>query len=423
MPQEGAVGGVQGGQSVGVGVYLLAEHHRRTVGRGRARDRTGPHGLRGGPPGGVGCGGVPVGEHPGGAADGGRDRESAAGQEQPPPGEQGRAGGGRFRSRTLDPGRGQRGRGRGGRGDLQVHHRRRVPGQGGRDPGGQPLAGLGPGREPVAQSGGERPLGRVLVQAVFQDGAQGGRDVGEVGFLVDHLVELGGRAGGAVERAVSGRGEDQDGGEREDVAGRPGRAAGGLLGGHEAGRADHRAGPGHGVAVQGTGDAEVDHARTVGGEQDVGGLEVAVDHPGPVDRLKGLRQPSAERAHGRHRQRAELLHGLDQRGAENEGGGEPREFGVRIRVGHGCGVGAVHGPRGGDLAAESGTELAVLREFAPDRLDRHRAPAGRPGQVDLAHAARAEAGEQTVRPDGLRVGAVQRLHLIPRTKVPFGIAG
>ena len=79
----------------------------------------------------------------------------------------------------------------------------------------------------------------------------------------------------------------------------------GLLGSHVAGRAHHLAGQGVSrVGVQELGQAEVaDLGDTVGGQEDVAGLEVAMDDPGLVGGVDGAGE------------------GLDQRGGLARGHG------------------------------------------------------------------------------------------------------
>ena len=71
----------------------------------------------------------------------------------------------------------------------------------------------------------------------------------------------------------------------------------GLLGGHVARRPDRGAGPGEaGLAIQPPGQPEVaDLGRAVGGEEDVGRLQVAMHDPAPVGRLDGFGQGRQQR--------------------------------------------------------------------------------------------------------------------------------
>jgi hypothetical protein len=134
---------------------------------------------------------------------------------------------------------------------------------------------------------------------VLEGGEVGGAD-GE-----DQLAEgagLGGPGFPAGEGLVHGDGEGPDVGAMVDVLGAPG-----LLRGHEHGGADHAAGLGElaglgGVEVGLLGDAEVADLGDEGPrgepvEEEVGGLDVAVDDPGGVGRreaLAGLHEEAAE---------------------------------------------------------------------------------------------------------------------------------
>jgi len=99
-----------------------------------------------------------------------------------------------------------------------------------------------------------------------------------------------------AERALT-RGRERDhGSEVEDVARRPDLVAHGLLGRHEPGRSHDQSGLGqHGGGLDGPGDAEVDDAGAVLGQQHVGRLEVAVHHAGGVDRVQALGQARGQR--------------------------------------------------------------------------------------------------------------------------------
>ncbi len=117
-----------------------------------------------------------------------------------------------------------------------------------------------------------------------------------------------------AEGAVPGRGVRDEVAEGEHVGRRGYRPACHLLGGHEGGGAEHRAGPGQRGGVRGVRDAEVDDARAVGGEQHVGRLEVTVHQPGRVDRAQPLRDPAEQAEDGRLGERPVLAHGVVQRG-------------------------------------------------------------------------------------------------------------
>src|SRR5262249_981185 len=132
-----------------------------------------------------------------------------------------------------------------------------------------------------------------------EDGGDGARERG-----VEQAGRAGGRAGGAGDRGV-GRG---GGGGGRGGAGGGGLGEGGqgvgvgssgdglalaarLLGRHERGSADRLALSRErfrGVGVEESGSEVEDDRRPGGGHQDVGGLEVAVDHGPFVERLHGV---------------------------------------------------------------------------------------------------------------------------------------
>ncbi|EFE83243.1 predicted protein [Streptomyces albidoflavus] len=241
----------------------------------------------------------------------------------------------------------------------------------------------------------------------------------EVGPLAEQHEDRLDRVG-AVVRGVAGGGEDQGGAEREDVAG-AGDAAGvlGLLGRHVGGGADGDVGHGQPGVGDAGGDAEVDDARAVLDDQDVGRLEVAVDEPGAVDRLEGLGDAGGEPAHGGRGQRPALVHYFLQRGRRHVGGGEPGDGGAGVGVDDGGGVEAGDGTRGLDLAGEADPEQLVLGQLGADRLDRHPASRGRPGQIHQAHTAGPEPRQHLERSDPSRIVLRQLLHHYLPTS-PYG---
>ncbi len=240
-------------------------------------------------------------------------------------------------------------------------------------------------------------------------------DVREVGGLLGDAVHQGVDAavGGAEGEGAGGRvGEDRA--EAEDVGGRRDPVAAHLLGGHEPRRADHGAGPGQGGlggGLQGAGDAEVDDARAVDGEQDVGGLEVAVDEARRVDVLQRVGEAGAQDADGALGQRSVVRgdHRLE-RGARDVPGGQPRHLGLGVGVEHGGRPGAADPPRRRDLLAEPVAELGPFGQLTPDQFHRDGAPPFGARQIDLSHAARAEAGLEAVRPYLLRVPRTELFH-------------
>ncbi len=203
--------------------------------------------------------------------------------------------------------------------------------------------------------------------------------------------------GGAVaERMLPGGGVVRDEPEGEDVEGRGDVTVHGLFGGHVGGRAEPYVAAGEGGGVGGPRDAEVDDAGAVGGEEDVGRLEVAVDDAGRVDGLEGLGDAAEELQHGGDGEGAVAGDGGGEGGAGNVTDGEPGLGAVGEAVEDGCGVGAVDAPGGVDLLCEPPPELLVLRVLAPHDLQRHGLAAAGVRQIHHPHAAFPEPGPQSV---------------------------
>jgi hypothetical protein len=165
-----------------------------------------------------------------------------------------------------------------------------------------------------------------------------------------------------------------------------------------------------GAALGGAGDAEVDDARTVAGEQDVARLEVPVHQPGPVDGGQRRRQPGGQVPHGGGRQRPGRVDGFLQRRPGDEHRSEPRRRRVRVGVHHRRGVGARDQPGDLDLAAEPFAEAGIVREPAVHLLDGGRPAVGGDPEQHPAHPALADRGEQPVPPGPRRLTRTQRLH-------------
>ena len=146
---------------------------------------------------------------------------------------------------------------------------------------------LGGGGEAVGGQLGQRGEDRVL------DGGRHapalGRQAGGVG---GHHLGHDGLRGGPGERRLADQHLVGDGAEGVHVgAGGDGALAHGLLGRHVVRRAERHAGLGHPAAAARAGDgqrdAEVGHQRAAVVQQDVLGLDVAVDHPVPVGVVEG----------------------------------------------------------------------------------------------------------------------------------------
>ena len=197
--------------------------------------------------------------------------------------------------------------------------------------------------------GGVPPLG-LLPQA-------GQRDRLQVAGHAGHKARGGDGLGRAdlVERLVQGRAPVRRAAGQELIQDRPqgmhvggaahgsGRAPG-LLGGHVGGGAHDRAGPGQlRVVVQELGEAEVGNLRrAVGGDQDVRGLEVAVDN------LQAVRLGHAE---------GHVEHGLN---------GEPGVPGGAVQAaGQAAAGGVLHHEEGSAVVRARGEHLDDVRVLDP----------------------------------------------------------
>lgn len=240
--------------------------------------------------------------------------------------------------------------------------------------------------------------GGVLVEAGGDDAEQAVRDAVQLRFLVGGPVEQSvGRTGTEGRDACGGEGEH--GPEGEHIAGgrefTPLDCSGDMKPGEPA---DLALGREHG-SVHGPADAEVDDSGAVEGEQDVGRLEVAVDEPGTVDRGQRLGQAAAEHAQGGLGHGPVGVQGVGEGGAGDVRGGQPGlgplGVGVDDRRGEGTGdrTGGVH------LGLEAAAEIGVGGQFGTYDLDGHRTATARCGEVDEAHAARAEFPDHPVGAD------------------------
>ena len=249
--------------------------------------------------------------------------------------------------------------------------------------------------------GGGVALGRVLGHPPADDPGEGRRhpDGAQVRRgLREHPVHH-------RERALVGRlhkrrraGQELVQGRRQavDVAGRAGGSALERLGGGVGGGAGHHAAGGQVGAALEAGDAEVGQdGLTEGRHQNVLGLDVAVQDPGPVGRLEGARHLHPDVGHLGPRDRAPGPQAVTQRPGglvahdqvRQALGGLPRPVdGDDVRV---LGQGA----DGLELLFEAVSEPLVDPGHGDD-LDRHVPGEGRLATpVDHGHAAAADLGE------------------------------
>jgi hypothetical protein len=187
----------------------------------------------------------------------------------------------------------------------------------------------------------------ILGQAALDDALQlrrrGRRELSERGrILVKDLVQrVDERLG--LERPRVRNGLVQDAAEREDVGARVERLAGDLLGGHVPRRAEKLAVRGEGAEGGGVGadriprgvgqlgQAEVDDLRVaVLGDQDVVGLEIAVNDPGAVRFAESVRDLGQD--FDRAAERETVLQRLAQRLALDQLHGDVVHFGPALRA-------------------------------------------------------------------------------------------
>jgi hypothetical protein len=182
--------------------------------------------------------------------------------------------------------------------------------------------------------------------------------------------------------------------------------AAGLLGRHVAGRAESRAAGGQPDAIGQLGDAEVEDLDPAsGGEQEIGRLEVAMDHPGRVHRrhrrervphqrhrARWCQRPTRE--HRRQRLAVDPLHDHVRAAIGDDAGGEGRDDAVVTDpIG---GARLVDEALGGRRIEVGGQDLD--RDLGADRRLH--------AQVDHPHAALAEAVDEAIAGE---LGAEQRI--------------
>lgn len=259
------------------------------------------------------------------------------------------------------------------------------------------------------------PRRRVLVQTgAYEPGEPLGHPL-QVGLLLGDAEHQGVHtAVGGAEGELAGRGVGEHRAEAEHVAGGRDAVAAHLLGRHETGRADERPGAGEsavGHRLQRPRDAEVDDPRTVDGDEHVGRLEVAVDHPGGVDVLQRVRETGGEDPHRPLGQRPVVVSDhLLEAGARHVSGGDPGHGRLGVRVQHRRRPVAADLPGGAHLLAEARPELLHPGQLLADQLHGDGASPVGTGEVDLPHPAGPEPRQQPVRPDPLRVPGPELVH-------------
>ena len=163
------------------------------------------------------------------------------------------------------------------------------------------------------------------------------------------------------------------------------------------------------------GDAEVDEdGVAVADEEDVAGLDVAVDHPGGVDGVQRLGQPGRHPVQLLRRERAEVGDVLVEGGAVDVAGDDVGGLAVDVGVDDRRDEAAADPGQRVDLAGQAGPGVGVVRDVRAEHLDGHGAALPVQPEVDHAHPALTEALDEPVGPEahvlarlvGVRPGAV-----------------
>ena len=270
-----------------------------------------------------------------------------------------------------------------------------------------------PGERRQQLRDGGSPVG-VLLQRRLDESVERRRQRGHGRRLVDDAVEQGvGRP--LAERRLPAGGERHDRAPPEHVGLGPARPALHLFRRHPPGRAQGDAGAGELRRLAHRGDAEVDHHRRVGGQQDVARLEVAVDDTGLVDRRERVGERHGQRDEPFTGHRAGLVDRLLQRRPVDERRRQPRHGGVGIGGEHPGRPRAADAAGGLDLAAEPGTERLVVarRPGGPHELEGGRPLLGVEGEEHHAHAALAEAADDLEPGDLTWISGAERIDRPP----------
>jgi len=128
-----------------------------------------------------------------------------------------------------------------------------------------------------------------------------------------------------------------------------------------------------------------------------------VDQPGGVDRSQRLGQAAGQVEERVLRHRPMGQHGVAQRWALDELGGEPRRLTVRVGIEHARGEQAHDRRRRGDLAPEPLPEAGVVGEVVADHLDGRAPTVGTRRGVDPPHPADTQSADDAEATDQGRV--------------------
>ncbi len=160
--------------------------------------------------------------------------------------------------------------------------------------------------------------------------------------------------------------------------------------------------------VEVPGDAEVDDAGALGGQQHVAGLQVAVDEARLVDRDQRRRRPERHAVREVGGERAPRGDDLGEGRAGDVLGDEVGPVAVGAVLEDGGGAERHHAPGEGDLLGEPRAERRVAEMDGVWRLERDQTALSALGEIDHAHPAGTETAEQKVAPDDHRVAHRQR---------------
>ena len=253
--------------------------------------------------------------------------------------------------------------------------------------------------QPVEELREGGPVARLRVESRRHDLVQVVGQAGEVELAAPDPVHDRHR-GAAAERRVPGAGVRH--------RRRPGVHVGGGgrvlavqdLGRQVARRAEQPAGVGELRVVGDPRQAEVDEDRGASLHQHVGRLHVAVQHSDRVHRRDPLRQPGGEPVEVGAGDGPLLDDQVVQGEAGHVAGGDVRDRRPRVGVDDARHPAAADPLERADLACQPVSGLVVADDVRPEDLERDPVTVTATGQVDDAHPALAELGEQGVPADG-----------------------
>ena len=253
----------------------------------------------------------------------------------------------------------------------------------------------GPGAEPGQDRLQARAPLRLGVERGDHDAVQGPVQPGEVVLAAAYAIHDRHRRPPAERRATGG-GEGDGRRPGVHVGGRRGVLAVQDLRGQVAGGAEQPAGVGQPGIVGDARQAEVDEDRRAALHQDVGGLDVAVQDADPVHRGEALGEAGGEPQQVVVRDHALVRDVVVQREPRDVAGRDVRHRrpGVRIDdLGH---PPAPDPRQRAHLAGQPTARLVVAHDVLAQHLERDPVATGTAREVDDAHPALADLGQQRV---------------------------